>query len=89
MATQTVPRALDVRLLAALATGSAPGYALARRLRASQATVYEALRRLEDARLVARPRERHVYRLTRIGRHRLRSELREWRLIARAVAAAA
>ena len=80
---------LELLLLATLARGSASGYGLATRTRSEEPAVYEALRRLERDRLVRRTaRQRQVYRLTRRGKHLLDGELREWRLLARAVAAA-
>ena len=89
MAGSDMRRSLELLLLSTLARGSASGYGLATRTGSEEPAVYEALRRLERDRLVRRTaRQRQVYRLTRRGKRLRDGELREWRLLARAVAAA-
>jgi PadR family transcriptional regulator, regulatory protein PadR len=84
---------LDMLLLAALEDGPQHGYAVREALRQSSGsrvdlptgTVYPALRRVEDAGLIAGSwsvvdgRRRRTYRLTPAGRERLRADRTAWR----------
>jgi transcriptional regulator len=91
---------LDVLVLRALEGGPAHGYAVSRWVRErtngalhiEDAPLYKALHRLEHARAVAAEwgvsennRRARYYRLTAIGRRRLRKETRAWRDYASAV----
>jgi PadR family transcriptional regulator, regulatory protein PadR len=90
---------LDLLLLATLRAGDAHGYELARRLAARSdglfevqaGTIYPALRRLEQRRLVAsrwrevRGRRRRVYRLTKQGTAELADEHGRWQRFSSAV----
>jgi PadR family transcriptional regulator, regulatory protein PadR len=92
---------LDSLLLAVLAAGPAHGYAVIEELKRRsggvlsfpEGTVYPALHRLEEERLLASswvdgsPRPRRVYRLTRSGRRELADRRSEWTTFARAVEA--
>jgi PadR family transcriptional regulator, regulatory protein PadR len=92
---------LDSLLLAVLAAGPAHGYAVIEELKRRsggvlsfpEGTVYPALHRLEEERLLASswvdgsPRPRRVYRLTRRGRRELADRRSEWTTFARAVEA--
>jgi PadR family transcriptional regulator, regulatory protein PadR len=84
-----------------LADGPAHGYAVIAKLRARsggafdlpEGTVYPALHRLEDARMLASSwaaadgRRRRVYALTRDGERALAAEQGEWRRFSRGVQA--
>ena len=90
---------LDVLLLAALEGGPRHGYAVREILREGSGgrfdlptgTVYPALRRLEDAGLIAGTwstvdgRRRRTYRLTAAGTRRLHADRGNWREFAAAV----
>lgn len=95
------PRYLDLLLLAALADGPAHGYLVIQRLRERsggafdypEGSVYPALHRLEERRLVngtwadVSGRRRKTYQLTGRGRAALRAEAESWRQFAGAVEA--
>ncbi len=84
---------LDMLLLAALEDGPKHGYAVREALRQNSdgrvdlptGTVYPALRRVEDAGLIAGSwsvvdgRRRRTYRLTDTGRERLHADRHAWR----------
>ena len=90
---------LDSLVLAVLEGGPQHGYGVIERLRDRsdgvldypEGSIYPALHRLERDGFVTSAwsqqtaRKRRVYRLTRKGRTQLRSERKEWRLIARAI----
>lgn len=90
---------LELLLLAALARADQHGYALIEWLRAQsegaldlgEGSVYPALRRLEAAGFVMSSwrsdggRRRRVYRLTKLGEARLRSERDGWNDLVRTV----
>jgi PadR family transcriptional regulator, regulatory protein PadR len=90
---------LDLLLLAALSDGPAHGYAVIERVRLRtdaeiellEGSVYPALHRLEADGLVASrwvvatPRRKREYQITRRGRAMLSQHIREWRRVARAV----
>jgi PadR family transcriptional regulator, regulatory protein PadR len=92
---------LDVLLLAALESGPRHGYAVKEALREGSGgrfdlptgTVYPALRRLEDAGLIAGTwstvdgRRRRSYRLTAAGTRRLHADRGNWQAFATAVTA--
>lgn len=92
---------LDFLLLAAIAREPLHGYAVVEAIREAsdgvfdlaEGTVYPALYRLEEARLLtsswttAGGRRRRVYRLTRSGRSRLEREQKEWKEFSGAVQA--
>ena len=84
---------LDLLLLSVLSAGPAHGYAIITALRdrsdgtfdLPEGTIYPALHRLEDARLLASSwaegegRRRRVYALTDAGAEALTAERTEWR----------
>ena len=92
---------VDLLLLAVLADAPAHGYGVVERVRETsdgafdlaEGTVYPALDRLEQRRLVASRwrtedgRRRRVYRLTSAGRRELGRRRDEWRRYERAVRA--
>jgi PadR family transcriptional regulator PadR len=92
---------LDLLLLSVLAAGPAHGYAVIAALRdrsegtfdLPEGTIYPALHRLEDARLLgsswadADGRQRRVYALTDKGVAALAAEQNEWRRFASGVQA--
>ena len=92
---------LDVLLLAALEDGPRHGYAVKEALRAGSGgrfdlptgTIYPALHRLEQARLIAGSwstvdgRRRRTYRLTPAGVRRLHADRSNWHGFAAAVTA--
>src|SRR3954453_22913344 len=92
---------LDALLLAALADGPRPGYAVKEGLREGSGgrfdlptgTVYPALHRLEGAGLIAGSwstvdgRRRRTYRLTPAGTKRLHADRGNWREFATAITA--
>lgn len=92
---------LEFLLLAAIAREPLHGYAVVESIRETsdgaldlaEGTVYPALYRLEEARLLASSwttvggRRRRVYRLTKRGRKRLEREREEWRAFSGAVQA--
>jgi DNA-binding PadR family transcriptional regulator len=83
---------LDLLLLSALSAGPAHGYAIIAALRdrsdgtfdLPEGTIYPALHRLEDARLLSSSwaagegRRRRVYALTDVGAEALAAERTEW-----------
>jgi transcriptional regulator len=90
---------LDLLLLAAVQAQPAHGYAIAEALRAKsdgafdlpEGTLYPALHRLEQARLVSsrwsemNGRRRRVYQLTPKGQRQLAKRQAEWRDFSRAI----
>jgi PadR family transcriptional regulator PadR len=84
---------LDLLLLSVLSAGPAHGYAIIATLRdrsdgtfdLPEGTIYPALHRLEDARLLTSSwaagegRRRRVYALTDVGAQALAAERTEWR----------
>jgi PadR family transcriptional regulator PadR len=84
---------LDLLLLSVLSAGPAHGYAIISALRdrsdgtfdLPEGTIYPALHRLEDARLLTSSwaagegRRRRVYALTDVGAQALAAERTEWR----------
>jgi PadR family transcriptional regulator, regulatory protein PadR len=84
---------LDLLLLSVLSAGPAHGYAIIAALRdrsdgtfdLPEGTIYPALHRLEDARLLTSSwaagegRRRRVYALTDVGAQALAAERTEWR----------
>jgi PadR family transcriptional regulator PadR len=92
---------LEFAVLATLREGPLHGYAIIRALRERsggefdvlEGTLYPALHRLEEARLVksrwatASGRQRRVYELTKKGRRALADQESEWRRFARALEA--
>jgi PadR family transcriptional regulator, regulatory protein PadR len=92
---------LDVLLLAALEDGPRHGYAVKEALREGSGgrfdlptgTIYPALHRLEQARLITSSwstvdgRRRRTYRLTAEGKRRLHADRSNWRGFAAAVTA--
>jgi PadR family transcriptional regulator, regulatory protein PadR len=101
MTAETLKGHLDLLLLAALQPQPAHGYAIAERLRGRsggmfdlpEGTLYPALHRLEDARLLTsrwsevNGRRRRVYQLTQRGHRALARHHGEWREFSRAVQA--
>jgi PadR family transcriptional regulator, regulatory protein PadR len=99
MAGEALKGHLDVLLLAVVADGPVHGYAVLERLRARsggrfdlpEGTVYPALHRLEDDRLLSSSwavvdgRRRRQYELTDRGRAALGERSGDWRLFAAAV----
>ena len=91
---------LDSLILAVLETGPRHGYGVIEQLRERsggtldypEGSIYPALHRLERDGLVTSKwgtetgRRRRVYRITRAGRSELRSERKQWRLLAKAIA---
>lgn len=92
---------LDLLILTILGNGPQHGYAIAQRLRqmsndviqVRQGSLYPALHRLENRRLLAREwrasetgREAKYYRLTKKGRAQLDNERASWNRLAAAVA---
>lgn len=92
---------LDLLILSAVQSGPLHGYAIIEALRRSsggvfdlpEGTIYPALHRLERSGLLASQwskhegRRRRVYRLTRSGKVARSSDIEEWAIFARAVAA--
>ena len=92
---------LDLLLLSVLAAGPAHGYAIISALRERsegtfdlpEGTIYPALHRLEDAKLLSSSwaagdgRRRRVYALTSAGATALAAEQTEWRRFATGVVA--
>src|SRR5438093_67820 len=92
---------LDTLLLAVVAEGPAHGYAIIERLRERsggafdlpEGTIYPALHRLEEARLLtsrwseASGRRRRIYSLSRSGRGNLTSARDDWKRFACAITA--
>ena len=92
---------LDLLLLSVLAAGPAHGYAIISALRERsegtfdlpEGTIYPALHRLEDARLLSSSwaagdgRRRRVYALTSAGATALAAEQTEWRRFSQGVGA--
>jgi PadR family transcriptional regulator, regulatory protein PadR len=91
---------LDLLILKVAALGPVHGYAIAQRLQqvsryvvqVPQGTLYPALHRLENRRLLAAEwrqtetgREAKFYRLTRLGRKQLEAEAASWQQLAEAV----
>lgn len=101
MRAETLKGHLDALLLAALEGGPRHGYAVKEALRDGSGgridlptgTIYPALRRLEQAGLIAgawdttTPRPRRTYRLTAAGRRALSGEREGWREFAATVTA--
>ena len=102
MARESLGKQLDLLLLSALGAEPAHGYAVIEELRRRsdgffdlpESTVYPALHRLEQSKLVASEwaevsgRKRRVYRLTDKGRSALRERRREWQALRRGIGAA-
>ena len=102
MARDSLGKQLDLLLLSALSSEPAHGYAVIEELRRRsegffdlpESTVYPALHRLEQSKLVdsewaeVRGRKRRVYRLTDKGRSALRERRREWQMLRRSIGAA-
>ena len=92
---------LDLLLLAVLRSGPAHGYAIVAALRERsggvcdfpEGTIYPALQKLEDEKLVASewderaPRKRRLYHLTRKGAAALAEKTEAWKRLARGVRA--
>jgi PadR family transcriptional regulator len=91
---------LDMLILKVVATGPLHGYAIAQRigqisrarLQVPQGSLYPALHRLENRRLLAASwvrtatgRDAKVYRLTPAGRRRLEREVDDWRRLSKAI----
>jgi PadR family transcriptional regulator PadR len=91
---------LDMLILKVLATEPLHGYAIAQRigqisralLQVPQGSLYPALHRLENRKLLAATwaetdtgRAAKVYRLTRQGRTRLEREVADWRRLSEAI----
>ena len=101
MRAETIKGHLDFLLLAILADEPAHGYLIIEELKRRSAgafdlpegTVYPALHRLEESRLLASSwasgtgRRRRVYRLTARGRRALTGARRDWQGFTRAVEA--
>jgi PadR family transcriptional regulator PadR len=99
MRTDLLKGHVDLVLLSCLEEGPAHGYLIVKRLRARsggefellEGTLYPALHRLEEARLVAsrwsaaNGRRRRVYRLTRRGKAALNQRAEEWQRFSRTV----
>ncbi len=102
MARESLGKQLDLLLLSVLSPEPAHGYAVIEELRRrsegtfdlSESTVYPALHRLEQSKLLHSEwaevggRRRRVYRLTDKGRSALRERKREWLRLRRGIAAA-
>jgi len=102
MARESMGKQLDLLLLSALSSAPAHGYAVIEELRRRsegvfdlpESTVYPALHRLEQAKLLESEwgevggRRRRVYRLTDKGRSALRERRREWTRLRRGIGAA-
>jgi len=102
VARESLGRQLDLLLLSALSSEPAHGYAVIEELRRRsegffdlpESTVYPALHRLEQSKLVESEwaevggRKRRVYRLTDKGRAALRERKREWNRLRRGIGAA-
>lgn len=97
---ETLKGHLDLLLLAVLRDGAVHGYEIIRRLAArsdgafelAEGTVYPALRRLEQEKLLrsrwqtAEGRRRRVYQLTAAGKTALDREEKDWNAFRAAVA---
>jgi PadR family transcriptional regulator PadR len=92
---------LDMMVLRTLLTGDAHGHAISKIIERTsenfweleEGTLYPALYRLEDRGLISsywgtteNNRRAKYYRLTAVGRKRLKHEVSRWRQIARAIA---
>ncbi|MBA3746319.1 MAG: helix-turn-helix transcriptional regulator [Solirubrobacterales bacterium] len=102
MARDSSGKQLDLLLLSALSAEPAHGYAVIEELRRRsegffdlpESTVYPALHRLEQSKLVDSEwaevggRKRRIYRLTDEGRSALRERRREWTRLRRGIGAA-
>ncbi len=102
MARESLGKQLDLLLLSALGAAPAHGYAVIEELQRRsegvfdlpESTVYPALHRLEQAKLLESEwgevggRRRRVYQLTDKGRSALRERRREWTRLRRGIGAA-
>ena len=102
MARESLGKQLDLMLLSVLSAEPAHGYAVIEELRRRsegvfdlpESTVYPALHRLEQSKLLdsewaeVSGRKRRVYRLTDKGQAALRERKREWSRLRRGIGAA-
>ena len=102
MARESLGKQLDLMLLSVLSAEPAHGYAVIEELRRRsegvfdlpESTVYPALHRLEQSKLLESEwaevsgRKRRVYRLTDKGEAALRERKREWTRLRRGIGAA-
>ena len=102
MARESLGKQLDLLLLSVLSAEPAHGYAVIEELRRRsegvfdlpESTVYPALHRLEQSKLLdsdwaeVSGRKRRVYRLTDKGQAALRERKREWSRLRRGIGAA-
>jgi PadR family transcriptional regulator PadR len=102
MARESLGKQLDLMLLSVLSAEPAHGYAVIEELRRRsegvfdlpESTVYPALHRLEQSKLLdsewaeVSGRKRRVYRLTDKGEAALRERKREWSRLRRGIGAA-
>ena len=102
MARESLGKQLDLMLLSVLSAEPAHGYAVIEELRRRsegvfdlpESTVYPALHRLEQSKLLdsdwaeVSGRKRRVYRLTDKGQAALRERKREWTRLRRGIGAA-